>query len=73
MPLGEVIGSVLELIFEVVFNEALRFLVRGLGWLIIKCVTLGRAKSGFDSPAALVVGLMGWASILVGLYWLFFI
>lgn len=62
MPIVE---GIIEIIIEFFFEVFVRYFVRGLGFVIIKAVTLGRARVEVMSGSALAVGILAWILIFL--------
>ncbi|MEW6207904.1 MAG: hypothetical protein AB1631_06025 [Acidobacteriota bacterium] len=64
MPLSSVVEGIVEIVLEFFFDVFVHFFVRGMGYLVIKAITLGRARVGVESGSALAVGILFWVLIL---------
>ncbi len=64
MPLSAIAEGIIEIIVEFFFEVFVQIFVRGFGFVIIKAVTLGRAKIDVMSGSALAVGIVAWILIL---------
>ncbi len=68
MPLSAIVEGIIEIIVEFFFEVFVHFFVRGLGFVIIKAATLGRANVDVMSGASLAVGILAWILIFFGAY-----
>jgi hypothetical protein len=63
MPMSAIVEGIIEIIVEFFFEVFVQIFVRGLGFVIIKAVTLGKARVSVESGSALAVGILAWVLI----------
>jgi hypothetical protein len=68
MPLSSIAEGIIEIIVEFFFEVFIQIFVRGLGFVILKCVTLGRASVGLESGGSLAMGILAWILVFFGAY-----